>query len=357
MTNFPIVNHRQRAVISAAIIFSIVPTAAVFLRVLARRIAARNLNLSDYCAIAAVVLAVALEAINITAVVHGGLAWGHASDIVAHFGSSSVVVLLKLIIPLHLLWALSLGFSKASILLLYSQLFNTDHYVIIAARATIGITVVWAMGTILAGCLVCQPLPILWNTVSGGHCGDQILSFVISGAINLATNVIVIVLPLPALLKLRMGKYKKVILASVFSLGILTCVTGVVRIVCLTQMDFTDIPYSMTLANIFGGLEASMAVTLACIPLFRPLVGRCKYRTGRDPGLRAPRREQIEPLGDDAGGDQLHLRPLSFKHQAEVSAVSTGNSSENRDVENPETKFSANFTPGIIVSREWEVTR
>lgn len=221
MTTFPIVNHRQRAVVSAAIIFSVVPTTAVFLRLLARRISARNLNLSDYCAIAAVALAVALEAINIAAVVHGGLAYGHASDIVANFGSSSVAMLLKLIIPLQSLWALSLGFSKASMLLLYSQLFNTERYVLIAARATTGITVLWAIGTILAGCLVCQPLPRLWNSVSSGHCGDQILSFIISGAINLATNVVVIVLPLPALFKLRMGIYKKMVLASVFSLGFL----------------------------------------------------------------------------------------------------------------------------------------
>lgn len=221
MTTFPIVNHRQRAVVSAAIIFGIVPTTAVFLRVLARRVSARNLNLSDYCAIAAVALAVALEAISITAVVHGGLAYGHASDIVAHFGSSSVVMLLKLVTPLQVLWALSLGFSKISMLLLYSQLFNTEHHVIIAARATVGITVLWAIGTVLAGCLVCQPFPILWNAVPGGHCGDQILSFVISGAINLATYVVVIALPLPALFKLRMGIYKKMVLGSAFSLGFL----------------------------------------------------------------------------------------------------------------------------------------
>lgn len=115
----------------------------------------------------------------------------------------------------------------------------------------------------------------------------------------------------------------------------------------------------MTLANIFGGLEPSMAVTLACIPLFRPLVGRCKYRAGNDLGVGTPRREQFEPLGDDAGGDQLRLRPLGFKHQAEVSALSIGNGSshESRDDRDFETKADSGRTPGILVSREWEVTR
>lgn len=122
-------------------------------------------------------------------------------------------------------------------------------------------------------------------------------------------------------------------------------------------MEFTDVSYSMTLANIFSGLEASMAVTLACVPLFRPLVGRCKYRAGNDSRLRTIGREHFEPLGDDAGGEQLRLRPLGFKHQAEVSAVSIGNSSrhEARDDVNCETKVEG--LPGIVVSREWEVTR
>lgn len=127
----------------------------------------------------------------------------------------------------------------------------------------------------------------------------------------------------------------------------------------MTQVDLTDVSYSMTLANIFSGLEASMAVTLACVPLFRPLVGRCKYRTGNNPRLRTPGREQFEPLGDDAGGEQLRLRPLGFKHQAEISAVSVGNSSrhETRDDINLETKVEGQRMPGIVIRREWEVTR
>lgn len=138
-----------------------------------------------------------------------------------------------------------------------------------------------------------------------------------------------------------------------------TCVTSVIRFVCLTQMDFTDMPYSMTLANIFSGLEPSMAVTLACVPLFRPLVGRCNCRAGDNTESSIPGRDLFEPLGEDAGGVQLRLRPLGFKHQAEVSAVSiaSGSSHENRDDRDVKTKVDSGHTPGILVSRQWEVTR
>lgn len=221
MTTFPIVNYRQRAVLSAAIVFSVVPTAAVLLRVAARRISARALNLSDYCAIIAAALTIALEAISIAAVVHCGLAYGHASEIVAQFGSPPVMTLLKLVIPLQCLWTLSLSFSKTSILLLYSQVFKEEHYIVVAARATIAIHMMWATGTILSVFLICQPFSKHWETLSGGHCGDQVRSFIIIGAINLATNLAIIILPLPVLYKLRMGIYKKLVLVAVFSLGLL----------------------------------------------------------------------------------------------------------------------------------------
>ncbi|KAJ0117714.1 integral membrane protein [Diaporthe amygdali] len=359
MTTFPIINYQQRAVLSSAIIFSVIPAAAVLLRVLARRISSRSLNLTDYCAIIAAALTIALEAISITAVFHGGLAYGHASEIVTQFGSEPVAILLKLTIPLQFLWTLSLAFSKTSILLLYSQLFKAEYHILITARAAMAITVAWAAGTILAGCLICQPFSMNWKTIPNGHCGDQVLSFIITGTINLATDVAIVILPLPALYKLRMGIYKKLALVAIFSLGFLTCITSAIRLVCLTQMDFTDIPYSMTLANIFSGLEPSMAVTLACIPLFRPLIGRCKYRNGIDRGFRTSGREQFQPLGDESGGDQLRLRPLGLKHPAEVSAVSVdkGASHESRDGSSFEAKDDSRQTPGIMVSREWEVTR
>lgn len=237
MTTFPIVNYRQRAVLSAAIICSVVPTAAVFLRVLARRISTRALNLSDYCAIIAAALTIVFEAISIAAVFNGGLGYGHASEVVAQFGSSAVVNLLKLVIPLQIMWSLSLGFSKTSILLLYSNLFKAEHYVITVARATIAINVAWAVGTILAACLICQPVSMNWETVSGGHCGNQVLSFILSGTIDVATSVAVIILPLPALYKLRMGIFKKLVLAVIFSLGFLyVCPLSLCRpiLACLT---------------------------------------------------------------------------------------------------------------------------
>jgi hypothetical protein len=52
---FPIVTHNQKAVLAVAIVFAILPIIAVTLRLVARRLAKRSLDASDYCIVAACV--------------------------------------------------------------------------------------------------------------------------------------------------------------------------------------------------------------------------------------------------------------------------------------------------------------
>ncbi|KAK5661574.1 hypothetical protein OQA88_9669 [Cercophora sp. LCS_1] len=238
---FPIETADQRAVLGVAVTMIILPVVGVVLRILARRIARRALDASDYCIIIACVFAAALEGVSITGVINCGIGYGHFMDVVLKYGMDPITNLFKLLIPLQFLWALSLGFSKISILLLYSSVFAVPT-VIWTARASIIFITLWAVATILTGCLICQPFEMNWNpTIPGGHCGDQVLSFTVTGVLNLLTDVMVLVLPLPYLAKLQMRLYKKLVLIGVFSIGLLTCVVSAIRIHTLKSMDFNDI--------------------------------------------------------------------------------------------------------------------
>jgi len=165
--------------------------------------------------------AVGLEGVSISGVYHCGIGYDHTDSIVFEYGMAPVILLLKLLVPLQFLWALSLGFSKISILLLYKSVFAVP-IVIWTARGAIGFIGLWVFGTILAGCLICRPFPMNWDpSIPGGYCGDQVLSFTVTGVLNLLTDVMVLVLPLPYLVKLQMRLYKKLVLLGVFSMGFL----------------------------------------------------------------------------------------------------------------------------------------
>ncbi|KAK8071294.1 hypothetical protein PG997_011497 [Apiospora hydei] len=237
------------------------------------------------------------------------------------------------LIPVQFLWATSLSLVKVSLILLYVRVFPTRP-LIIAAWVNWLVIVAWASTTILLGFLICRPFAFNWDhTIPNGTCGNQVLSYQITGALNLVTDVVTLVLPIPHLIKLQMPLYRKVILQSVFALGIFfanakpscttnsTCITSLLRLVSLSSLDYTDITYNILSALIFGGLEPLIGIIVACVPLMRPLLGRSTYSAT---GTAQPRRKSsrskskdgdFERLQDESS--QLQLRQLDVKSNAQ----------------------------------------
>lgn len=221
MTTFPIVNRMQMTLLGISILCIILPTVAVSLRILSHRIAHRSLTASDGLAALAAALAVAFQAVQIMTVLRCGLGWGHASEVKAAYGDRPIHMLLQQVLTFELLWGLSLSCSKLSILLLYCRLFRDSHSVVTAARITAVFTFLWAVSVVLAASLICQPMKEQWIHVDGGHCGNRFLLYLIHGFSNLATDLIVVLLPLPYLYRLKLPMQTKVGLGIVFSLGLM----------------------------------------------------------------------------------------------------------------------------------------
>lgn len=73
---------------------------------------------------------------------------------------------------------------------------------------------------ILEEFLVCRPLAYQWDKSINGVCGDQKLSFLIPGVINLVLDILIISLPMPVLWTLQMQTAKKVATSIVFGIGL-----------------------------------------------------------------------------------------------------------------------------------------
>ena len=80
----------------------------------------------------------------------------------------------------------------------------------------------WALATVLMGFLMCKPFAFNWDqTIPDGQCGNQVLSYQVTGALNLLTDLIVLLLPMPYLYGLNLALYKKVVLMVTFAVGLL----------------------------------------------------------------------------------------------------------------------------------------
>lgn len=140
-------------------------------------------------------------------------------------------------------------------------------------------------------------------------------------------------------------------------------------------MNFNDITYTIPHANIFSGIEPCLAVTLASIPMMRPLLGRTNTTpigTGATPvksrsrskgsggghlgkGSRGTNEDGFQPLDDDTR--QLWLRPLGPKHYAGISVEDRGDG-VGVGVEEDERELvgaGRGFGRGIRVKQEWGV--
>ncbi|KAJ6184427.1 hypothetical protein N7519_005728 [Penicillium mononematosum] len=373
VVTFPIETPAQRQVLGVAIAFSVLAVAAVCLRLLAHHLARKRWILSDYFIIAGGIFAVGLQSISITGVIQAGIGYDHVPAIAIKFGTQPITKLLQLIIPLQFLWVLSLSCTKISILFLYLSIFPVT-WVVRVSWATMGVIVAWTIGTILAGCLICRPFAFNWDqTIPGGSCGNQVTSFTATGVINLVTDVVVLVTPMPLLYKLQMARYKKVTFITIFGLGAVTCIISILRISILSTMDFTDITYSIPRANIFSGLEPCLAVILASVPMMRPLLGRsaytpevtarpsnkCSSPSGRS---RSTGDGEFQPLQDDSS--ELCLRPIGPKHEVGIAVqnpAETGGVSR-RSGESLEAGESRDMNQrekgglGISVKQEWAVS-
>lgn len=108
-----------------------------------------------------------------------------------------------------------------SLLLLYIKVFPVSKLTLISKITFICIAL-FAISGVLCTLLICQPIQYNWDlTLPGGHCGNQKAVFGFYGVMNLVTDLMVLGLPIPSLLKLKLPSYKKVALITTFSVGFL----------------------------------------------------------------------------------------------------------------------------------------
>lgn len=120
---------------------------------------------------------------------------------------------------MQIFWGISLSLCKLSILILYASIFEMRAFVLMA-RAT-GVAIVsWMVAITLSSVLICRPFPYTWGEGTG-ICGDQVTSYLITGVLNIVTDLIVLLLPLPYFVRLEMAFFKKAVLICTFTAGIL----------------------------------------------------------------------------------------------------------------------------------------
>lgn len=81
------------------------------------------------------------------------------------------------------------------------------------------------------------PRQKLWIPDTPGHCNSEKSRGVFSGAINVVSDFLILMLPFPILLRLQMPSIEKARYLFVFGIGLFACIASVVRLVYSLQLD------------------------------------------------------------------------------------------------------------------------
>lgn len=128
---------------------------------------------------------------------------------------------MQTIFALQVLYGLAVGFIKISIVVMLMRIFITPQFRLVAF-CVMALSFMWMVMTILAGLLLCHPIKMNWDPQTpGGRCGNQYAAFVTVAAVDVFNEILLLLLPLPMVLNLHIGRRYKIGLACVFCSGIL----------------------------------------------------------------------------------------------------------------------------------------
>lgn len=74
---------------------------------------------------------------------------------------------------------------------------------------------------IVGSVLICHPLAFHWNTsIPGGYCGNFYALWLTIGVLNIVTDLVLLLLPMPCLYGLKLSFHKRLGLMGMFGAGL-----------------------------------------------------------------------------------------------------------------------------------------
>ncbi|KIN03370.1 hypothetical protein OIDMADRAFT_118236 [Oidiodendron maius Zn] len=184
--------------------------------------------------------------------------------------------------------------TKTSILLLYLRFMQYQPKVLYYSTHVI-LAVVNVSGVVLTfiSAFQCQQVQAAYNlAIQNPKCISIETIYLASAPINVATDVAILVLPIPVLTTLPLPVRQKTVLVLTFLLGVFATVVDVARIyyVQLAATSLSDLSstklttslefsYNASLALLWSAVEVNVGIMCACITTLRPLLKRLVPKT------------------------------------------------------------------------------
>ncbi|KAK4233341.1 hypothetical protein C8A03DRAFT_48087 [Achaetomium macrosporum] len=130
--------------------------------------------------------------------------------------------------------------------------------------------VLFIVTTTIAAVLACIPVQYAWSAWTGsgeGVCFENNAFWWAHSATNIATDLWILALPIPQLLKLQLGRRKKIYLILMFSVGIVITIVSIIRFSGLVTYSTSSNPtYNNVDVATYSVIEYNVSIMCCCMP-------------------------------------------------------------------------------------------
>ncbi|KAI0838040.1 hypothetical protein F5Y06DRAFT_304098 [Hypoxylon sp. FL0890] len=245
-----------------------IATTSIGLRLWSRRILKGRLylDLSDWLAITAWVVYVPHTASIILTVRHG-----LGRHIV--FITDPRLLSIYTIIDANL-YVLTLALLKFSVLCLYRKIFSSSPRFYRWTWIITALVAEWLLQVLLATNLQCIPISAVWDLTirNTSTCINYGIEALVAYIINITTDLAILSMPIPLIIKLNRSKSEKRRLIIVFSVGGSACIVSLVQLKYITRLgNSSDPSWENVPSGMLGDIEIMVCFLATSIATYRPL--------------------------------------------------------------------------------------
>ncbi|KAH8724209.1 hypothetical protein GQ44DRAFT_802375 [Phaeosphaeriaceae sp. PMI808] len=173
-------------------------------------------------------------------------------------------------------YSVSIMLVKISILAFYLRI-SPDRNLKIVIYTTVAITIAYSIPMATIGFYACSPMEKYWDiTITTGSCINQYAVYLFSASMNIATDAIILVLPIVMLWNVYIPRRQKFGVVFILMAGDCSVlVASIIRLVHIVKSYFTtDITWDFADQDVWWALELHLAIVCGCLPLGKAFLRR-----------------------------------------------------------------------------------
>lgn len=268
-------DQKREYVVAVVVVGLVLSTLSTLLRVWARIVVIRKLRNEDWCMIAGLVFSYG----PIAALLYGlseGLVEGFED---LPFRRRSAILLSVWI--LQKVQPVALLLIKTSMILFNAHIFHTRRFIQLSWAVWV-FTFCWTCVAVFGTTFNCSPPSAFWTL--RGRCSVRVLEIVSlsSSVASSVGDIVVLAMPIPLLLKLKVSRRQRVGLVAVFTLGLFAVAASFIRwiilLVAVKQSPMFNAAHIDVI--IWTYLEMSVGITCGNLPFLATLFGRGRKMSG-----------------------------------------------------------------------------